>query len=45
MIGYDEQLRKFVYKGKGFTLYCYSMPELQKQAQTIYGINKLTFLN
>lgn len=45
MIHYEQNGNYFILLGKNFNLICFSMLDLQKQANKIYNINILTFLN
>lgn len=45
MITYHEDIQSFEYREKDSNLFCFSLPQLIKQAQDIYGINLLTILN
>jgi hypothetical protein len=45
MIHYEKQGNYYVLLGIGYSLYCFSLSELIKQAKDIYNINLLTVLN
>lgn len=45
MIHYEQSGGYYVLIGVGYNLCCYSLPELQKQALTIYNLDILTILN
>lgn len=42
---YKNGMMYFEFHSQGSCLTCFSLPELQKQTQIIFGINILTLLN
>ena len=45
MIHYEQNGNYYVLLGIGYSLYCFSMFELIKQAKELYGLDLLTVLN
>lgn len=45
MIHYEQKGDYYVLLGIGYSLYCYSLAELIRQAKEIYNLDLLTVLN